>query len=70
MKLQLYPPDRAVVIPFQASAGFNASVRAFSEDEYQACSGIGHGADKKTVVVDRKDPAGAEQAAEKLRNSV
>jgi hypothetical protein len=44
--------------------------RAFSEDEYQACSGIGHGADKKTVVVDRKDPAGAEQAAEKLRNSV
>jgi hypothetical protein len=33
---------------------------AFSEDEYQACSGIGHGADKKTVVVKRKDPAGAE----------
>jgi hypothetical protein len=33
---------------------------AFSEDEYQACSGIGHGADKKTVVVERKDPAGAE----------
>jgi hypothetical protein len=32
---------------------------AFSEDEYQACSGTGHGADKKTVVVDRKDPAGA-----------
>jgi hypothetical protein len=34
--------------------------RAFSEDEYQACSGIGHGAEKKTVVVDRKYSAGAE----------
>jgi hypothetical protein len=44
--------------------------RTFSEDEYQACSGIGHGANKKTVVVERKDLAGAEQAAEKLRNSV
>jgi hypothetical protein len=44
--------------------------RAFSEDEYQACSGIGHGADKKTVVVKRKDPAEASQVAEKLRNSV
>jgi hypothetical protein len=33
---------------------------AFSEDEYQACSGIGHGAEKKTVVVDRKYSAGAE----------
>jgi hypothetical protein len=33
--------------------------RAFLLDEYQACSGTGHGADKKTVVVDRKDPAGA-----------
>jgi hypothetical protein len=60
MKLQLYPPDRAAVISFQASAGFNASVRAFLEDEYQACSGIGNGANKKTVVVKRKYPAGAE----------
>jgi hypothetical protein len=42
----------------------------FSEDEYQACSGIGHGADKKTVVVKKKDPAEAPQVAEKLRNSV
>jgi hypothetical protein len=32
-------------------------------------SGIGHDADKKTVV-EWKDPTGAEQAAEKLRNSV
>jgi hypothetical protein len=30
---------------------------AFSEDEYQACSGIGHDADKKTVV-EWKDPTG------------
>jgi hypothetical protein len=37
-----------------------AGAKAFSEDEYQACSGIGHGADKKTVVVKRKDPTGAE----------
>jgi hypothetical protein len=44
--------------------------RAFSEDEYQACSGIGHSADKKTVVVKKKDPAEASQVAEKLRNSV
>jgi hypothetical protein len=41
----------------------------FSEDEYQSCSGIGHGANKKTVV-EKKDSTGAEQAAEKLRNSV
>jgi hypothetical protein len=36
------------------------NIRGFSEDEYQACSGIGNGANKKTVVVERKDPAGAE----------
>jgi hypothetical protein len=35
-------------------------IRAFSEDEYQSCSGIGHGANKKTVVVEKKDSAGAE----------
>jgi hypothetical protein len=47
----------------------NCSTGAFSEDEYQSCSGIGHGVNKKTVV-EEKDSAGAEQAAEKLRGSV
>jgi hypothetical protein len=32
----------------------------FPKDEYHVCSGIGHGAEKKTVVVERKDPTGAE----------
>jgi hypothetical protein len=41
----------------------------FSVDEYQACSGIGHGVDIKELVKS-KDPAGAKQAAEKPRNSV
>jgi hypothetical protein len=31
----------------------------FPKDEYQACSGIGHDADKKTVM-EWKDPTGAE----------
>jgi hypothetical protein len=41
----------------------------FPKDEYQACSGIGHGVDIKELVKS-KDPAGAKQAAEKPRNSV
>jgi hypothetical protein len=45
-----------------------SEARAFSEDEYQSCSGIEHDADKKTVV-EWKDPTGASQAAEKLNFS-
>jgi hypothetical protein len=42
-----------------------SGARAFSEDEYQACSGIGHGVDIKELVKS-KDPARAKQTAEKL----
>jgi hypothetical protein len=52
------PPEQPVV-KVQIACKHPSGAIAFSEDEYQACSGIGHGADKKTVVVDRKDPAGA-----------
>jgi hypothetical protein len=63
LRLTAFSESHGLQVAVLGAFGFlipPAWIRVFSEDEYQACSGIGRGADKKTVVVKRKDPTGAE----------